>query len=717
MDKLAKRVGLLDIALILFYFFSRIKLNLSSGESSLLISLIVGLAFFVAFVGTCVHIKMGFLLRRAKDKPLKPTSNRIIYTLGMILSLGAIILAFNSSLYIQALIGKDLFLYQNLEKENFIVKNGEELLINIQFGIVTNPFCSADCSFYLKDLNSVNILYDENESIFVSNPLSRDYAILINETYSGQRLYRFSLECMSRKKIFCYTATNNSKHISKIISVEHLFNEAQNQTLNNIKEKIISINRDYSQLILNLNEINRAINSSTSLDLSKWSLQTANLNSGTKADLNQIMDAYYSQDFPKVEYLLNEKQLSISNLKSALFDLTNAISSEINSYNALVDSLYSLKENVSALYALNFDNSSLNLMNTFITTFNSEIITFSSFSDINKKDSIVKNLVSLRAGLSVSNSSNESLKLEKTINEIKIAHMNLSLSSGNFSLNLNNPSLLCCLHNKCEVCLDENSSSINYPIILLHGHSFNEQVSALASLETFDSFQSKLEEAGYINAGSLLYLDYSEESKNVLGKINSPVALKVSYYFDVLSTEQGYSLLETKTDNLDTYAIRLKDIIDDVKYLTGKDKVIIIAHSMGGLVARRYIQVFGEANVKKLILIASPNQGIEGFVVNYCSIFGTEDECSDMSAGSLFLNKLNRGASQSIPVYNLIGLGCQWENSVGDGIVKNNSAYLPFAKNYYVNGSCSGVNYFHNTILNLETYPEVYSLVKSFLDD
>jgi pimeloyl-ACP methyl ester carboxylesterase len=194
------------------------------------------------------------------------------------------------------------------------------------------------------------------------------------------------------------------------------------------------------------------------------------------------------------------------------------------------------------------------------------------------------------------------------------------------------------------------------------------------------------------------------------------VSIKASYYFDILSADKGYSLLETKADNIDTYSIRLKDIIDNVKYITGKDKVIIIAHSMGGLVTRRYIQVFGENSVDKVILVAVPNHGVDGFVVDYCSIFGTNSECSDMNPNSLFLNKLNRGSNPSTPFYNIIGEGCTWENSLGDGIAKNESAYLSFATNYYVKGSCNGFDYFHNNILETEKYPEVYDLIKEILN-
>jgi hypothetical protein len=52
-----------------------------------------------------------------------------------------------------------------------------------------------------------------------------------------------------------------------------------------------------------------------------------------------------------------------------------------------------------------------------------------------------------------------------------------------------------------------------------------------------------------------------------------------------------------------------------------------------------------------------------------------------MSSGSLFLNKIKPQNDIEIPVYNIIGEGCSWEESTWGRIVKNDSAYLSFAKN------------------------------------
>jgi len=54
----------------------------------------------------------------------------------------------------------------------------------------------------------------------------------------------------------------------------------------------------------------------------------------------------------------------------------------------------------------------------------------------------------------------------------------------------------------------------------------------------------------------------------------------------------------------------LKSEIDRVLRIEGKDKVILVCHSMGGLVARRYLaDNFTSHRVEKLILLSAPNQG------------------------------------------------------------------------------------------------------------
>ena len=157
-------------------------------------------------------------------------------------------------------------------------------------------------------------------------------------------------------------------------------------------------------------------------------------------------------------------------------------------------------------------------------------------------------------------------------------------------------------------------------------------------------------------------------------------------------------------------------LVSNVKYLTGKDKVIIVAHSMGGLVTRRYIQLYGEESLDRVVLVGIPNHGVDGFVLNYCSVFGADLECSEMNKSSAFLEELNNSPLPNIPVYNIVGLGCFWEGSDGDGIVKNESAYLEGAENIYVNGTCNVVDFFHVRMIKPRNHPEIYEIIKDLIE-
>ena len=44
-----------------------------------------------------------------------------------------------------------------------------------------------------------------------------------------------------------------------------------------------------------------------------------------------------------------------------------------------------------------------------------------------------------------------------------------------------------------------------------------------------------------------------------------PVTVKVSYYYDAFRKDDKYIVVPTSSENIDTYALRLKDLIDIVK--------------------------------------------------------------------------------------------------------------------------------------------------------
>ena len=283
---------------------------------------------------------------------------------------------------------------------------------------------------------------------------------------------------------------------------------------------------------------------------------------------------------------------------------------------------------------------------------------------------------------------------------------------------------ICCVFNKCNPCCSDEKCENNpglYPIIFLHGHSLNKQNSAEYSLDAFNKIISRLEKKGYLNAGVVTPLSsYSEFIKGEWGLSGKPVLVKGSYYYTSYFNLGQNIIVTQKSENIETYAIRLKELIDLVKHRTGKDKVIVIAHSMGGLVARSYINIFGDQSIYKLILIATPNYGIEGSVNDYCPILGERKECNDMSASSVFIKRLNAAEPpKNAKVYIISGKGCNTAKDDGDGIVTLQSSQLPYAKNYIVEGNCTSVlgADLHKDLLNIDKYKATINYIEIVLDE
>lgn len=67
--------------------------------------------------------------------------------------------------------------------------------------------------------------------------------------------------------------------------------------------------------------------------------------------------------------------------------------------------------------------------------------------------------------------------------------------------------------------------------------------------------------------------------------------------------------LEPVYADIDSYADGLARRIGDICAATGADKLVILAHSMGGLVARAYLRKHGVRRVAKLITLGTPHHG------------------------------------------------------------------------------------------------------------
>ncbi len=67
--------------------------------------------------------------------------------------------------------------------------------------------------------------------------------------------------------------------------------------------------------------------------------------------------------------------------------------------------------------------------------------------------------------------------------------------------------------------------------------------------------------------------------------------------------------LEPVYTRIDDYVEPLARRIDAVLAESGAERVLLVGHSMGGLVARAYLQRFGPARVARLVTLGTPHQG------------------------------------------------------------------------------------------------------------
>ena len=267
----------------------------------------------------------------------------------------------------------------------------------------------------------------------------------------------------------------------------------------------------------------------------------------------------------------------------------------------------------------------------------------------------------------------------------------------------------CCIFGNCSKC---KLNPELYPVIFVHGHSSFEKTPVENSYISLSKMQIRMGHEGFVNMGDI---DIDTLKVDWYG-MNYPVAVKGSYYYTIYY-DAGFSAIVKKSLSIENYAIRLKEIVDTVKENTGAEKIVIVAHSMGGLVAREYMLLFGEDDVDKLIVIGTPNQGISGRAKQFCAALGNDKECEDMYKDSVFMKRLNHYIPKT-DVYTIYGSGCDTDGKDGDGVIPADDVKLDYAKNFEVDGVCEdvlGVD-LHRDMVDPEKYSEVYEIVSEIIN-
>lgn len=124
--------------------------------------------------------------------------------------------------------------------------------------------------------------------------------------------------------------------------------------------------------------------------------------------------------------------------------------------------------------------------------------------------------------------------------------------------------------------------------------------------------------------------------------------------------------LEPVYAGIDSYADGLARHVEKILADTGAGKLVILAHSMGGLVARAYLRKHGTRHVAKLITLGTPHQG------TVMARLGAGENGRHMVPGNDWLRRLN----EHVPALPVVSVFSYHDNIV----MPQESAVLAGAK-------------------------------------
>jgi triacylglycerol esterase/lipase EstA (alpha/beta hydrolase family) len=135
--------------------------------------------------------------------------------------------------------------------------------------------------------------------------------------------------------------------------------------------------------------------------------------------------------------------------------------------------------------------------------------------------------------------------------------------------------------------------------------------------------------------------------------------------------------LEPVLGHIDVYARQLADRVEQICLQTGEQKLLIVAHSMGGLVSRAYLHRHGgERRVAALLTVGSPHHGTV-----LANSFAVAENIRQMQPGNAWLNALNR-FEQSPPPIPIVSVYSAHDNLVSPQATSR----LAYAENVRLTG-------------------------------
>jgi len=147
--------------------------------------------------------------------------------------------------------------------------------------------------------------------------------------------------------------------------------------------------------------------------------------------------------------------------------------------------------------------------------------------------------------------------------------------------------------------------------------------------------------------------------------------------------------------SIEHFAEQLASCLAAIEAATGAQQVIVVGHSMGGLVARAYIRRYGAAKVRRLVTIGTPHHGsLHAWLMLGPSL-------AQMRPGSGWLRELNRGADAAgvatVSIWS-------WHDSM---VTPQTSSRIEWGENVVLAGIA------HNALLD---HPDVWAQLDAQID-
>jgi triacylglycerol lipase len=139
--------------------------------------------------------------------------------------------------------------------------------------------------------------------------------------------------------------------------------------------------------------------------------------------------------------------------------------------------------------------------------------------------------------------------------------------------------------------------------------------------------------------------------------------------------------MEPVLSSIDSYVSLIETAVQRVRAETGSDKVVIVAHSMGGLAARAYLRDIGGASISKIVTLGTPHHGTT------LANFGIGINCGEMNwvgraeegLDSRWLHQLEASEDKQLRSL-IVSIYSHHDNIVSP----QRSSHLPLARNIAV---------------------------------